>query len=176
MDDSAAATRAHDDAENEFFSATRAVQCLGHRETIRVVLDFYFMPENFFQIGFYRLADQAKRVGIFHQPGARRNDAGRADAERVWLMFNLRGQLVVKFLDAVQDVAIAEFPLRLDALAKKFPALFVENNAFNLRAAEVYADAKHFSNLPPRARIVQARRGKRLKSLRVIFLRRSTGK
>jgi hypothetical protein len=62
----------------------------------------------------------------------------------VRLIFYLRGQFVVKFLDAVQDVAITEFPLRLDALAENFFSTFVENNAFNLRAAEVNADAKHF--------------------------------
>jgi hypothetical protein len=46
-------------------------------------------------------------------------------------------------LDAVQDVGITLFLLRIHALAKKLATGCVQHNAFNLGAAEVYADAKH---------------------------------
>jgi hypothetical protein len=51
----------------------------------------------------------------------------------VRLVFYLHGQSVVKFLDAVQDVAIAVFLLRRDALAENFFSTFVENNASSCR-------------------------------------------
>ena len=59
----------------------------------------------------------------------------------------------------LSDVAAAFFLLRLHALAKKFAAGGVQNNAFNFCAAEVYADAKHLLNLRPRRRPIQARNG-----------------
>ena len=46
--------------------------------------------------------------------------------------------------DSVQNVLISFFLLRLDALTEKFLSLFIEDDAFNLRAAEVYADAIHY--------------------------------
>jgi hypothetical protein len=54
-------------------------------------------------------------------------------------------------------VGVTFFLLRIYALAEKFLAPGIENNPFDLRAAEVYADAKHVSNLPPWRPTVQAR-------------------
>ena len=65
VDDAAAAARAQNNAKNQFFSPARAVQRFRHRKTIRVVLDFNFTAQQFFQIGLHRLAVHADRVGIF---------------------------------------------------------------------------------------------------------------
>src|SRR5258708_7592437 len=46
-------------------------------------------------------------------------------------------------LEPAQDVGVTLFPFRVHALAEKLLALPVQDNAFNLRAAEVNADAKH---------------------------------
>jgi hypothetical protein len=59
------------------------------------------------------------------------------------LTLNLRGQFVILILNAVQDRVITFLLLRLHALAEMFLALRIENNAFNLGPAKVYADAKH---------------------------------
>ena len=112
-------------------------------ETIRVVLDFDFPAEHPFEVRLQRLAVHANRVGIFQQAGARRDGAGRADAERMRRAPDAGGQFVMQPLDAVQDVGVTLFLLRLHALAEKLLPLGIQNNAFNLRAAEVYADAKH---------------------------------
>src|SRR5512140_2376545 len=53
------------------------------------------------------------------------------------------GQLFVQFANPVQDVAVATLLLRVDALAENLPTAFVEANAFDLRAPQVDADAKH---------------------------------
>ena len=96
-----------------------------------------------FQLRFQWLAVHAKRVGIFQKAGARRNGPGRADAERMRRALDAGNQFVIQPFDPVQDVGVTLFLLRLHALAEKFLALGIQNNAFNLRAAEVYADAKH---------------------------------
>jgi len=62
-----------------------------------------------------------------------------------WL--NVFGQFVIQPLDTVQDVGITLFLLRLHALAEKLLAFGIQGDAFNLGAAEVYANAKHGSNL-----------------------------
>jgi hypothetical protein len=63
---------------------------------------------------------------------------------------NAGNQFVIQPFDPVQDVGVTLFLLRLHALAEKAcrvealaktDRLFIQNNAFNLRAAEVYADA-----------------------------------
>ena len=119
VNDASATARAHDDAENQFLSPARPVQRLGHRETIGVVLDLNFPAENPFEVRLQRLAVHANRVGIFQQAGARRDGPGRADAERMRRALNVGGQFVMQSLDAVQDVGITLFLLRLHALAEK---------------------------------------------------------
>src|SRR5581483_8037161 len=64
MHDTAAAARAHDHAKDQLVSPARSKQRLGHRKTIRVVLDFNFPRKNLFQIRFHVLAVHASRVGI----------------------------------------------------------------------------------------------------------------
>ena len=71
VDDSAAAARAHDDAKNQFLAAASAVQRLGQRKTIRVILHLNFPAENAFEFRFQRLAVQAGGVGIFQKTGSR---------------------------------------------------------------------------------------------------------
>ena len=71
MDDAAAAARAHDDAEHQFLAFARAEQRLGHRETIRVVLNLNFPAEQRLQVRLHRLAVHADGVGVFQQAGAR---------------------------------------------------------------------------------------------------------
>jgi hypothetical protein len=57
----------------------------------------------------------------------------------------VRSEVIMQLFDAIQDVGITFFLLCIHSLAEKFPAIRIQNNAFNLRTAKVYADAKHFS-------------------------------
>jgi hypothetical protein len=56
---------------------------------------------------------------------------------------NAGGQFVIQSFDPVQDVGVTLFLLRFHALAENLFPLGIQDNAFNLRAAEVYANAKH---------------------------------
>ena len=143
IDDSPAAAGAHDDTENQFLSPARAVQRLGHRETIGVILHFHFPAEKLFEVRLHRLAVHADGVGIFQPAGARRDGAGGADAESMRRVLDGGGQFIMQSLDPPQNVGVTPCLLRIHALAEKFLAWGIQNNAFNFRAAEVYADAKH---------------------------------
>jgi hypothetical protein len=55
----------------------------------------------------------------------------------VRLLFDLRRQFSVKLLDAVQNVVIAVFLLRLNAFSEKFLPVRVQNDAFKSSAMAV---------------------------------------
>ena len=119
------------------------MECFGHGKAIRVVLNLNFPVEDPLQVGLYRLAVHADGIGIFLQPGSRRDGSGRPHAERVGRIPDVGGQFIVQPLDAVENVPVAVFLLGIHALAEKLLAGGVQDNAFNLGAAEVNADAKH---------------------------------
>jgi hypothetical protein len=55
-------------------------------------------------------------------------------------------QVVVQRLDPVQDVKVAILLPGPNPLSRKFPPAFIQDDAFDLRAAQVYADSKHGIN------------------------------
>ena len=137
----AAAAGAQDDAKHQLFPLPRPVKRLGQCKTVGVVLNFNFAAEPPFEVGPQRPAVQADRVGIFQQTRARGNRPRRPDAERVRLAVEVSGEVVMERFDAVQDAVITQFLPGLDAFAVEFPALPVQDDAFNLGAAEINADA-----------------------------------
>ena len=60
-------------------------------------------------------------------------------------ILNVSGEVRVENVDATQDVGISTFLFRGDTFPIKFNTLSVQNDALNLGAAEINADAKHSS-------------------------------
>jgi len=58
-----------DHAEDQLPALACAIQRLGHREAVGIVLNLNFPAENPFEVRFQRLAVHAERVGIFQQAG-----------------------------------------------------------------------------------------------------------
>src|SRR5215469_12728985 len=54
-----------------------------------------------------------------------------------------RGEGIVQRFDAIQNMSVTLLLFCIDAFAEKFRAIFTQHDAFDFRAAEIDADAKH---------------------------------
>src|SRR5271166_5066994 len=83
--DSGAHSGPEDDAEHHRGVARGTIDGFRKRKTVRVIFDTYRAAEFRLKIAVKRASIERNAVGIFDEPGARRDRARRADADRTLL-------------------------------------------------------------------------------------------
>ena len=134
----AAGAGTDDHAEDHFGALCRAVGGLGDHEAVGVVFDFDLAIQLLLQIVEQRLADQPGGIGVLDPAAGRGDGAGDADADAGGLA-GLAFQLPDEIDDGFDGGGIV-VARGVDALSGLFGALRVEQDAFDLGAAQIDPD------------------------------------
>ena len=152
----AAHAGAQDDAEHDAAAGGRAIARFGNGKAVGVVGQAHLAAQPALEVGLERPAVQARRVGVLHQAGGRRDRAGMGDADRA-----ARARLALELGDQIDDrldVFLVGAGRRRHAQALAFDAAFVEHQALDFGTAEIDADSHGLSSQKTRADVEAARR------------------
>ena len=136
--DAAAGTCAENDAEHGCRAFTRAIRCFRQRKTVGIVCDADRTAKRRLDIPAKGMAIEPGAVRILHEAGRRRDCARHAYADAAGFAcfrFERRNEIA----DRGYGRLIASLR-RGNALARLLHAACVQRDAFDFRAAEVYAD------------------------------------
>jgi hypothetical protein len=140
VDDNAAARAgADDDAEHHRCACSGAVGRFRQREAVGVIRESNATPEQTHQIVRERTADQPRRIRVLHQTGRARDGSGHPDAHGCAC-----AGLALHIVDERSDrgeraVVIAAW--RRGPSPQQLPAIVGDGDRFDLRPAEIDADA-----------------------------------
>ena len=138
--DPASDARPENDAEDRLRRSAGAVGRLGQGETVGIIGKPRRPPECALEVALQRASDQPCGVGVFDEAGGGRDSAGDADAYR-WRCPDFLLDRADQVDDRIDRFAII-LCRRGHTVAKTYRSAGVYGGAFDLRAAEIDADAK----------------------------------
>ena len=135
------------DAEQAPGAGPGAIHGLRQGEAVGIVLQPDGAPESLLQIAVEGRADDPGGIGVLDPPGGGRQGAGNADADTA-AAAGLPLQSQDEIGDGFQGRPVISLGAGQAAAGQSF-ARFVEDNAFDLGAAQINADS-HGQILPPK--------------------------